>query len=373
MSDRNKQGNPRLRRALQIVLSLAVVVVIFVFAFPKIANYSDVWAEVQDMTWIELATVAAAALWNLITYWFVMVASLPGSNVWQAMKVNATSTAVSNSLPGGGAIGIAVTYGMYSQYGIAKSDITLSIVVTGIWNNFVKLGMPVIALALLAVQGDASGSLLLAAVIGVLALAGAILLFALVLRSEELARKVGGWLGRPVSLARRPFKKPPVNMAESVVDFRRTAIGLLKHRWLQLTLAAVVSHFSLYLVLLLSLRHVGVSEDNVSWVQVLAAFSFIRLVSALPITPGGVGVVELGLTAALVAAGGAEAEVAAGVLVYRALTYLLPIPIGAILYLEWRSGSTARKERVAVAKRDAEEAGSGSVEASSPGSVETRS
>jgi putative heme transporter len=353
MSNREKQRNPRFRAAIQVVLSLTIVVAIFAFAFPKIADYSEVWAEVQDMTWIELATVAAASLWNLVTYWFVMVASLPGSNVWQAMKVNATSTAVSNSLPGGGAIGIAVTYGMYSQYGISKPDITLSIVVTGIWNNFVKLGMPVFALALLAVQGDASGSLVLAAMIGVLALLGAILLFALVLRSEDLARKVGSWLGTMVSAVRRVFKKPSVDMAASVVAFRRNAIGLLRHRWLQLTVAAVVSHFSLYLVLLLSLRHVGVSADNVSWVQARAAFSFIRLVSALPITPGGVGVVELGLAATLVAAGGAEAEVAAGVLVYRALTYLLPIPIGAFLYLEWRRGSAARKERVAAARHDA--------------------
>jgi uncharacterized membrane protein YbhN (UPF0104 family) len=50
------------------------------------------------------------------------------------------------------------------------------------------------------------------------------------------------------------------------------------------------------------------------------ACAFIRLVSALPITPGGLGVVELGLTAALIAAGGDRAEVVAGVLVYRALT-----------------------------------------------------
>jgi putative heme transporter len=370
MTEQRSGLSPRLRKTLQIVLSLAVVIVIFAFAFPKIADYSEVWAEVQDMTWIELATVAAAALWNLITYWFVMIASLPGSNVWQAMKVNATSTAVSNTLPGGGAIGVAVTYGMFGQYGFSNSDITLSIVVTGIWNNFVKLGMPVIALALLAIQGDASGSLVVAALIGVAVLLGAIILFALVLRSEELARKVGGWLGNVVSAVRRVFKKPGLDMTGSVVEFRRNAIGLLRHRWLQLTVATVVSHFSLYFVLLLSLRHVGVSADNLSWVQVLAAFSFIRLISALPITPGGVGVVELGLTAGLVAAGGAEAEVAAGVLVYRALTYLLPVPIGVFLYLEWRRGSAARKERVAAAAHEAE---SEIAPAAPGGSVGTRS
>jgi uncharacterized protein (TIRG00374 family) len=354
MSSQDRWRNPRLRQALQIWISIAVVVVIFVFAFPKIASYSEVWAEIQAMTWNEVTTLVLVAVWNLFTYWFVIVASLPRSNIWQAIKVNATSTAVSNTLPGGGAIGVAVTYGMFSQYGISKSDISLSILVSGVWNNFVKLGMPVIALALLAVHGDASGGLVVAALIGVVALAVALLLFTLVLRSEELARKVGSRLGRAASMVRRLFRKPPVDLSGSTVEFRRDAIGLLRHRWLQLTVTSLINHLSLYLVLLVALRHVGVSQAEVGWVQVLAAFSLIRLVSALPITPGGVGVVELGLAAALVAAGGPEAEVAAGVLVYRALTYLLPIPIGAILYLQWRSGSTARKERVALAKAEAD-------------------
>jgi uncharacterized protein (TIRG00374 family) len=95
-----------------------------------------------------------------------------------------------------------------------------------------------------------------------------------------------------------------------------------------------------------------VSEAEVGWIEVLAAFAFIRLVSALPITPGGLGIVELGLTAALVAAGGAEAQVVAAVLVYRALTYLLPIPFGLAAYLRWKSRSESRKER-AEARRAA--------------------
>jgi uncharacterized protein (TIRG00374 family) len=113
-------------------------------------------------------------------------------------------------------------------------------------------------------------------------------------------------------------------------------IDLLRTRWLWLTLATLVSHLSLYLVLLVALRHVGVSEDEVSWIQVLAAFAFGRLVTALPITPGGLGVVELALTGALVAAGGEAAPVAAAVLVYRALTYLPPILFGVPAYLLWR-------------------------------------
>ena len=53
-------------------------------------------------------------------------------------------------------------------------------------------------------------------------------------------------------------------------------------------------------------------------------------------TPGGLGVVELALITGLAAAGGVRAEVAAGVLVFRALTYVLPIPVGLLTYIFWR-------------------------------------
>jgi uncharacterized protein (TIRG00374 family) len=346
--DPNRRGRFRTSRVVQASLSIIVVVVIFAFAFPKLADYSKVWAEIRDMTWVELASLGLVSIWNIITYWFVMVASLPGSNYWQAMKVNQASTAIANTLPGGGALGIAVTYGMYSSYGFAKSQIALSILVSGIWNNFVKLGMPILALAFVAFQGNAGTGPITASLVGVAVLVGAVVVFALVLRSEELARKVGDKLGLVASFVRRLFRKPAVNaMREAVARFRRDAIGLLRKRWAWLTLATVVSHVSLYLVLLLTLRHVGVSNSEVGWAEVLAAFAFVRLISALPITPGGLGVVELGLTAALISAGGDSAEVAASVLVYRALTYLPPILLGAILYLRWRQGAEARALRVA--------------------------
>src|SRR6202011_2320276 len=101
---------------------------------------------------------------------------------------------------------------------------------------------------------------------------------------------------------------------------------------------AVVGHLSLWLVLLVAVRAVGITQAQVSWVEVLAAFAFVRLLSAIPITPGGLGVVELGLTAALASdeSSTVSSQAAAAVLLYRALTFLLPIPIGAACYLYWR-------------------------------------
>ncbi|MEE9183994.1 MAG: YbhN family protein, partial [Acidimicrobiia bacterium] len=98
--------------------------------------------------------------------------------------------------------------------------------------------------------------------------------------------------------------------------------------------------------LLITLRHVGVGQDVLSWIEVLAVFAFVRLISALPITPGGVGVVELGLTVGLQVAADLDAvdsSIAAAVLVFRAITFVLPIPLGAIAYLIWRGNTSWRK------------------------------
>ena len=74
------------------------------------------------------------------------------------------------------------------------------------------------------------------------------------------------------------------------------------------------------------------------WQTSLAAFAFVRLLTALPITPGGLGLTELGLVTILAA--GADhrvsAQVTAAVLLYRAVTYLPPIPLGALACLAWR-------------------------------------
>lgn len=334
MAERRGPGTWRVVRAL---LSVAVIVAVFGFALPKIADFSEVWSTITAMTWLELGTLALVSVWNIVTYWLVLNAALPGSTIWQNALVNQASTAVSNTLPAGGAFGVAVTYAMYLSFGLTAGAITLAILITGIWNNVVKFGLPIVALGLLAITGQATGALLAAALLGLAALATAVVLGVLVLVSDRLAAKVGAAVGRAAAPVLRLLRRrPPDRWDEAAVRGRARVVDLLRGRWVALTAATLVSHLSLYVVLLVALRHVGVSEDEVSWIQVLAAFSFGRLVTALPITPGGLGIVELALTGALVAAGGEAAPVAAAVLVYRALTFLPPILFGAPAYLLWR-------------------------------------
>jgi putative heme transporter len=329
----------RTRVVVQVVVSLVLVVAIFYFLRRKI-DPAQVWDAITAMTWLELATLGLLAIWNLCTYAFVWMAVTPGLGFWRAMVMTQATTAVANAVPGGSAIGIGMTYSMLGSWGYSRSRSTTAVLVSGVWNSFIKLGLPVLALALVLLQGGAGGGRVAAALLGIAGLVGAIVVFALMLRSQEQARRFGVLAGRVASRVLRLVRRPPVAGWElATMKFRSRTLDLVEHRWVPITVWSLVSHLSLYLVLLVALRDVGVSQDEVGWAEVLAAFAFARLTTAIPLTPGGVGFVEAVLITTLSAAGGDRDQVVAAVLVYRALTWALPILVGVACYLWWRRSS----------------------------------
>lgn len=329
--------NPPLKRALQILVSIALLVAVFWYVLSQFADLSEVWAAIRTLTWREVVVLIAATIWNLITYWIVIVIATPGLRFMQAAVLTQSTTAVANSVPAGGAIAVGLTYTMLSSWGFSKSRSTLSVVVSGIWNNFIKLGMPILGLALLALQGERSAARLAAAIAGFAGLVGAVLVFAMILRSEGFARQAGLVGQRWMSRLRRSVGRGPVDGWDlAITKWRSRVIGLVRHRWIALTLITIVSHLSLFAVLLISLRVLGLSDAEIGWAQALAVFAFARLLTAIPLTPGGVGVVELALIAGLSGGVGDDAQVVAAVLMFRLLTYVLPILVGGCTYVIWR-------------------------------------
>jgi putative heme transporter len=326
----------RTRLVFQAALSLVLVVGIFYFLRKKF-DPAQMWAAITAMTWPELTTLGLLAAWNLCTYAFVWMTVTPGLGFGRAMVMTQATTAVANTVPAGSAIGIGMTYTMLGSWGYSRSRSTTAVLVSGAWNSFIKLGMPVLALALVALQGGATARRVIAAVGGIAGLVAAIVVFTLLLRSEEQARRFGLLAGRLASRSLRLLRRPPVAGWElATVKFRARTIGLVERRWVAITATSLVSHLSLYLVLLVALRDVGVSEVEVPWAEVLAVFAFARLTTAIPLTPGGLGFVEGVLMTGLVGASGDPEEVAAAVVVYRALTWALPILVGVGCYLWWR-------------------------------------
>ncbi len=334
------EGRPRRgRKILRTIASAVLIAATFGFAIPRIASYRSVWASIQMMTWPHILLIAVTAAASMTSYWITIRAVLPRLKLRQAATVNLGSNAVANTLPAGGALAMGVSWAMLSSWGLSTADFVLYTLVTGIWNVFTLLGLPVLALLVMATATRPDAVLISAAATGLAVLAAMVTGLGLLLRSQAFALRAGRALQRLLTaasrLARRP---PPANAAGSLSSFRDRAGALLAERGWRITAATVASYLALWLALLACLRGTGLSQTQMPWQTSLAAFAFIRLLTALPITPGGLGVTELGLVGTLVASAGsgASVQITAAVLLYRAVTYLPPIPLGALACLTWR-------------------------------------
>ena len=319
------------------MVAVAVAGSVFGLALPRFASATEVWHALGHVGWDGAALLAAVTAWNVVTYWLVWMAAVPGLGPWRAALVSHAPTAVANTVPAGSYVAVGLTYTMLRSWGQDRSEATLAMVVTGIWNNFAKLGLPVVALAGLVIDGGVDGPRVVAAGLGLSGIVGAIAGFGATMRSDAAASR----MARVAAVVATPLlsavgRPPPHDWEEGVRRFRTEAGSLVAGRWHVLTASTLVGHLALFLVLLASLRTAGVRPADVAAVEALAVFAFARLATAVPFSPGGLGVVELALTTGLVAAGGGRGPVVAAVLVYRALTYLLQIPMGGAAYVLWR-------------------------------------
>jgi uncharacterized membrane protein YbhN (UPF0104 family) len=324
----------------RVALTVAVVTVVFAGVLPRIADYAEAWGLVQAMTWGEALVVGAVAVVNLVSYAPLWAVAVPGLGLGRALLADQASTAVSNTVPVGFAFGVGTIAAMYHSFGFSPAVITRAVAVTGLWNNLVKLAMPAVALGGLALTGDATAAVTTAAVLGTALLLAAVGALVGVLAEPRTGAALAATAER---LARRPARalrlRAPAGWVELTDRFRTESLDLLRHRWMQLSAAAVGSHLALFLVLLTCLRAVGGDGSDVPWSFVLAVFAVARLVTMVPITPGALGVAELSYVAGLTAVGVAPAVAAAAVLLFRFLTWFLPIPLGAAAWLLWRRGA----------------------------------
>ena len=318
-------------------IGIAVVVVTFAVVLPKIADYGDVWEVVKtlDAQWVAL--LCAAVVLNIVTFAPPWMLALPGLAFRQALPFTQASTAFTYIAPGGGLVGMAGSFGLLRAWGFESGEVARAVAITGIWNQLSNLLLPVVAVTLLSIEGGQDALLTTAAVVGAVVFTVAVGALALILWTDGLAESVGALAERFVNRLLSAFRRGPVSgWPAGLVRFRQDTVGLIRRRWLWLTLAAIAGNLAVFLVLLVSLRAVGVSSSEVTWIEAFAGWSLGRALQLIPLTPGGVGPVELGLTGLLVGLGGPNAEVVAAVLVYRAFTVLPTLLLGLATIGAWR-------------------------------------
>ena len=326
-------------RITRDAISIALAVVLLAWGLPKVAGvgWTEILEPLRGLHPGALALLAALQLSALIAFTFTITGALPGISHTRALTVNLAGSLVANTLPFGGALAIGATYAICRSWGFSRAAIGISIVLGGVFSTAGKVLLPMVGLAALLLQGGhISPALRDAAVFGVLTLIGVLVLFVTVMVSSRAAHAVGGFIQRVAQALLRLIRKPrELGWEAAIARLRDQTRDVMRTGWLSMTLGTL-GYFVIYFVLFWLCLHICGLVIGVG--TLLAAFALGRLLTSVAVTPGGIGLVEAGSVALLVAMGADPAQAAGGILLFTIFTHILEIPFGVLAWLVWLWG-----------------------------------
>ena len=328
---------PLWKRAIPILVSLGILVYLFGYVLPQTIDYGAVFRAIGGIDAVEWGLLLIVAGVRLIPEGWIYVASQPGLRLGQGLSMFLVSNAMSMVAPGG--LDLVSRFQMSRGWGFTPAEATSATIGSFVFSTFGRLSMPILAGLLLNLRRVRSDEMDFLAVLAFLIIAGAAGILYVILRSRDLAARVGTILGAFVSWAVGLFRKEvTTDFRALVLDFRSESSDLLKQRWHVGVLSGFVAQLATFLVLLASVRFVGVSNDQLEFTLILAAFAAVAALTSIPFLgiPGIAEAIYIGALN-LAAGGGSADELAAAVFVFRMLTWLAPVPIGGIAYSRWKS------------------------------------
>jgi uncharacterized protein (TIRG00374 family) len=330
-ASRAAKDHSRWRRVLEVAVGAAVVALVFAYFLPKIADYGQVWAVVSTLSWPWIVALVATSALFILSDAPPWLAVLPGLGFFDALRMDLAGSALSQVVPGGAAVNVATQYGMLRNWGFEGRPVVLAVSVTTLWSQFATFCFPVIAIAALSLDGGYDMTLRVVGLTGLVIVVVLAAVFVAILWSPGLARRIGDSAARGATRLKAIVHKGRVTWSGiDLVRFRSEAIDLLRHRWVALTAATLANQLTVFVVLLVSLRAFGITRSEVDVIEAFSAWSLVRALGSIPITPGGLGVQEVVLSGALVGFGAHNAAAVAATLVYRALTFVPSVVLGLV-------------------------------------------
>jgi uncharacterized membrane protein YbhN (UPF0104 family) len=321
----------RRRAVLRFALGVALVAAVFAEVVPRIASYGSVGHRLATIPAPWAAGLAAAALLDVLTTPLPWQSVLPQLPFLGALAFTQASTALTTVLPGGAPLGMALSFGFLRRLRVDRGHAGFAVALTGVWSQVMILVYPLAGAVLVFATGHLSTST--AVIAGASAAAGALIvgLAVAALRSPGGARWLGDAAARVAAWAARLLRRTPPNWSgEALVNLRAERLVLLRRRWPWLTAATLANQLTAYLAFELALRAVGITFGSLPPSEAFLAWAIGRVITSLPLTPGGIGVVELGMIGTLVGFGASNAHVVAAVLLYRGVIVLPTLVIGLL-------------------------------------------
>lgn len=326
-------------RILIRLVWLAVAAVTLYLFMPAL---TEVFAESGRLGDIKLRYFALVFLFvslSFMSLWWMTKIALPAASFFGISTSQLSSNAFSRVVPGGAAAGAALQYRMLTVGGMAPATVGAGLTTVSLLLTATIFILPIFTLPAIIGGTPVPTSLAAAAWLGAVAAVLMVALGAVLLFTDRLLVFLAKMIEWIVGKVRRSHP-PPEGTAERLLRERDSIKAELGDSWFRAGIATVGKWGFDYFALLAALAAVG-AEAPAS--VLLLAYVSAAFLAMIPITPGGLGFVEAGLTGTLVLAGVNAGDAALAVLLYRLFSYWMPIPAGGVAYLLHRRRFHARR------------------------------
>jgi uncharacterized membrane protein YbhN (UPF0104 family) len=346
---------------LRVGIVVGVLVVVFGVILPRFIDYQQVLAALQGLTFEDVLIVSVFGVIAWVLTGAIFTALIPGLGLIRGVQAYLILTGIGASIPLG-PWNMAVLWVVIRGWGRPVATTTGGILLYGIFDQLSRFGLMFIAgiVLLLAEATNRGVSVESGLIVAYLVVGGALFVglglgLVLVVRSERLARKLGRMAERVIGAVLRRIGRPVPDVEGALVRFRVTLGDTVRSRGLVAFIVAMASKFAWAVLMIVAMRVMGVSERELPSSIILAGAAGVFVITVLPISPGGAGVPELLYISFFTAyTGGADSSaISAGVMLFRAFQWLLPIPLAWILLGVSRRGKPLLPTKSEFQARDA--------------------
>lgn len=282
--------------------------------------------DVDPGWWIAGVATSAVGTWCMCA---LQRLALHGAAWFPVATSQLAGAAFSKVVPGGSAAAAALQARMLAQAGLSPAAIGTGLTAGALLLLGALAGLPLLALPALLFGRHIPGGLLQTAGIGLGVFVALFVLGALLLANDRVLTALARGLAAVDRMLRRG-QAASEELPERLFDERDLLRGSLGGKWPQAVATAAGRWIFDFLCLYTALLAVGARPPLY---VVLLAYSAAQLLGQIPLTPGGLGVVEAGLAGTLALAGVPAGAAALATLAYRLASYWLPLPVGLVAWI----------------------------------------
>jgi len=330
------------RHLVRRIIALGLLGATLYLLGPSLLRTLSSWPSLKHADPLWLVGVAAAQAASTSSLAWLQGLAMRTRKWFAVLTSELAGGAVSRAVPAGTAAAGALQYTMLTAAGVPPAAVASGLTAASLLTLATIFGLPLVSLPVILGSAPVPRGLAEAAYVGIGLFVLMVIAGWIVLGTDRPLRALGRAAQAVVNRLRR--KGPRISdLPDRLLAERDAVRAVLGEHTTQAVVASVGRWAFDYLSLLAALEAVGAKPQP--WL-VLLAFCASQLLAAIPITPGGLGFVEAGLTATLALAGVSASQAVVSTLVYRLFSYWLPMPVGALAWwLHHRRYSSAHAQR----------------------------